>query len=452
MKKNFILLFCLIVSSLSIAQNQKILVFDPNNVSTNFRYTFSQLTDDSVFVSDTLDDTILNFDALFLFINPPYELSQPESNRLIQYTSANKPVYVYAGIFPLGLDSIAFWSHIGVDEMYGLLTSVPVDTVMGITGMFTEGVIIDTNFMSGLIPVIFGNVDSILVGKTDSSPINTTYSSGYDSLNVIIDLYNLIDDYGFLERVLQKFNLIPHNGNVDIQFYPQVDTAFVYGGCCTPQIIARKFSGTSTRDSISIEPGPNTIFYYYDSTGTQISVENFYFIVTDSLDEFNYELWYYQTGLDKSPNIIIPFDSAFYTDYHFYNIQLVVKRNGIIVGSFSQPFHADFGLSADDNVTTLKEFKLYQNYPNPLNPSTVINWQSPVGGWQILKVFDILGREVATLVDEYREAGSYNVEFRVDNLQLSSGVYFYQLHILPSRSNDGQFGDYIQTKKMMLLK
>ena len=63
------------------------------------------------------------------------------------------------------------------------------------------------------------------------------------------------------------------------------------------------------------------------------------------------------------------------------------------------------------------EFKLEQNYPNPFNPSTKISWQSPVGSWQTLKVYDVLGREVATLVDEYKPAGSYNVEFAMNNLQ-----------------------------------
>ncbi len=54
---------------------------------------------------------------------------------------------------------------------------------------------------------------------------------------------------------------------------------------------------------------------------------------------------------------------------------------------------------------------LHQNYPNPFNPSTKISWQSPVGSWQTLKVYDVLGNEVATLVNEYRNAGSYEVEF-----------------------------------------
>lgn len=85
-------------------------------------------------------------------------------------------------------------------------------------------------------------------------------------------------------------------------------------------------------------------------------------------------------------------------------------------------------------------FKLYQNHPNPFNPSTKISWQAPLSGWQTIKVFDVLGKEVKTLVDEYRNAGSYEVEFIANNLP--SGVYFYQLKV----------GDYLETKKMTFLK
>jgi hypothetical protein len=95
--------------------------------------------------------------------------------------------------------------------------------------------------------------------------------------------------------------------------------------------------------------------------------------------------------------------------------------------------------SVDDQVL-LTDFQLMQNYPNPFNPSTKISWQSPVGSHQTLKVFDVLGREVATLVDEYREAGSYEVEFNAS--ELTSGVYFYQLR------SDG----FVETKKMILVK
>ncbi|MCX6175099.1 MAG: S8 family peptidase [Ignavibacteriales bacterium] len=87
-------------------------------------------------------------------------------------------------------------------------------------------------------------------------------------------------------------------------------------------------------------------------------------------------------------------------------------------------------------------FELFQNYPNPFNPNTVISWQIAVGAHVTLKVYDLLGREVATLVDDYKQPGIYNSQFSIRNFQLPSGVYFYQLST----------GGNIQTKKMILLK
>ena len=82
--------------------------------------------------------------------------------------------------------------------------------------------------------------------------------------------------------------------------------------------------------------------------------------------------------------------------------------------------------SVENDELVPAEFSLEQNYPNPFNPSTKISWQSPVSSHQTLKVYDILGYEVATLVDEYREAGFYEIKFDASNL--SSGVYIYRLH------------------------
>jgi len=99
----------------------------------------------------------------------------------------------------------------------------------------------------------------------------------------------------------------------------------------------------------------------------------------------------------------------------------------------------------EDDNWILKTFSLYQNYPNPFNPSTKISWQSPVGSWQTLKVYDVLGNEVATLVNEEKPAGNYEVEFNnhagtVRNLP--SGIYFYTLTA----------GSFTQTKKMLMIK
>ncbi len=94
----------------------------------------------------------------------------------------------------------------------------------------------------------------------------------------------------------------------------------------------------------------------------------------------------------------------------------------------------------EDSFVSLEDYALYQNYPNPFNPVTKIVWQSPLSGWQTLKVYDILGNEVATLVNEYKEAGRNEIEF--DASKLSSGLYIYTL----------KTNGFISTKKMMLIK
>ncbi|MBT8391571.1 MAG: T9SS type A sorting domain-containing protein, partial [Ignavibacteriaceae bacterium] len=74
------------------------------------------------------------------------------------------------------------------------------------------------------------------------------------------------------------------------------------------------------------------------------------------------------------------------------------------------------------------EFSLSQNYPNPFNPTTNIKYQIPESGFTSLKVYDALGNEVATLVNEELLAGKYEIEF--DGNELTSGIYFYQLESL----------------------
>jgi hypothetical protein len=101
--------------------------------------------------------------------------------------------------------------------------------------------------------------------------------------------------------------------------------------------------------------------------------------------------------------------------------------------------------NVNEQILSPNEFTLFQNYPNPFNPSTDISWQSPVGSWQTLKIYDVLGNEVATLVDGYKPAGSYEVEFNSHSgkgRNLTSGVYIYQLRA----------ENYVETKKMILLK
>lgn len=105
-------------------------------------------------------------------------------------------------------------------------------------------------------------------------------------------------------------------------------------------------------------------------------------------------------------------------------------------------------VSVENENLVISDFILHQNYPNPFNPSTVISYQLPVNSKVTLKVYDILGNEVATLVDEYREAGKFNITF--DASKLSSGVYIYKLNVVASKTNSGQ--SFVSSRKMLLIK
>jgi hypothetical protein len=94
-----------------------------------------------------------------------------------------------------------------------------------------------------------------------------------------------------------------------------------------------------------------------------------------------------------------------------------------------------------NKISMPADYYLYQNYPNPFNPNTVISYKLQNAGNVTLKVCDLLGRETATLVDEYKQPGVYNSQFSILNTQLPAGVYFYTL----------KSGNFSITKKMFLV-
>jgi hypothetical protein len=102
--------------------------------------------------------------------------------------------------------------------------------------------------------------------------------------------------------------------------------------------------------------------------------------------------------------------------------------------------HYDGVTAIEDNKPAAENFTLNQNYPNPFNPSTKIKYQIPNSGHVTLKIYNILGKEITTLVNKEQIVGNYEINFNA--LALSSGIYFYQLHS----------GSNIIVKKMMLLK
>jgi S-formylglutathione hydrolase FrmB len=167
-------------------------------------------------------------------------------------------------------------------------------------------------------------------------------------------------------------------------------------------------------------------------------------------------------NLSRETNLAIYFDCGIYDDIYPFNTGFADSLNKLGIAYEFQSYtggHMDqwverfsIGLHFLDSamnktstniaeeLTNPAEFVLYQNHPNPFNPSTTLSFVIGHSSFATLKVYDILGKEVATLVNETKPAGSYEVTWNAANLP--SGVYFYKL----------KAGNYTATKKLLLLK
>lgn len=122
---------------------------------------------------------------------------------------------------------------------------------------------------------------------------------------------------------------------------------------------------------------------------------------------------------------------------------IIIRTNKIYA------FSPDFVNPVKENFLGIPIFfSLFQNYPNPFNPKTMIRYSVPQTSQVQIMVFDVLGNEIATLVNEHKSAGRYEVEF--DGSRLASGIYFYQLKVGNTSAGSGQ--SFLQTRKMILLK
>lgn len=129
-----------------------------------------------------------------------------------------------------------------------------------------------------------------------------------------------------------------------------------------------------------------------------------------------------------------------YWDGGLFNRSTGAHTSPDIIGAIIDTNNVGPVAGVQQTSSTPTKFFLQQNYPNPFNPSTLIVYQLPASAFVVLRVSDVLGREVETLVSERQNAGSYTVQFNASNLP--SGLYFYEL----------QAGTYRDTKKLLLLR
>ena len=159
-------------------------------------------------------------------------------------------------------------------------------------------------------------------------------------------------------------------------------------------------------------------------------------------------------GININTFIDVPATGGYqsWTDIKIDSVDLTKGEHKLSVNFYFGGFNISYiefeqiETGINDAETKINNFKLEQNYPNPFNPSTIIKYSIPKSEHVTLKVYDELGKEVSTLVDDYKEAGNYVVQFNIQqttkNKRLSSGIYYYRLTA----------GGVTDIKKIMLLK
>ncbi|MBE0539349.1 MAG: T9SS type A sorting domain-containing protein [Ignavibacterium sp.] len=211
-----------------------------------------------------------------------------------------------------------------------------------------------------------------------------------------------------------------------------------------PEVLATSVIGTSGNNAIGKEQWESVLVQYNNVTITSLSADgtsNFGEIyVSDGSGNTRVELedghHSYQNGTIPARPILVQLNATFdaikgVLYYSFSNYKLVPRKNDDFVNYATD-------VAYENNLP--KDFSISQNYPNPFNPSTTIQYALPKEDMVTLRIYNILGQAVKTLVNQNQAAGTYTVTF--DASDLTSGIYFYSI----------QAGNYNQVKKMVLIK
>jgi hypothetical protein len=200
-------------------------------------------------------------------------------------------------------------------------------------------------------------------------------------------------------------------------------------------------------DTTTVEIVVKTTDYIFAIHNDTTTVSGFPYFIDDENQSGTYSPSPLIDDFDNNGNVEYVFASIA-GKVHYFDMQFPYNKNFEFWNSYKHDMQNSGSIlpikiftDVNESVYAIPaEFELMQNYPNPFNPRTVIGYQLPVGGKVTLKVFDIIGNEITTLVDESKPAGSYKVQW--DSREYPSGVYFYTLST----------GNFLSTKKMILLK
>jgi hypothetical protein len=289
---------------------------------------------------------------------------------------------------------------------------------------------------------------TLITGDIGVSPIDHTAITGFD---LILDPSGTFSTSSLVVGKVYAADYAPPTPTMLVTAVSDMETAYTDAAGRTPDY-TELYSGDITGQTL-------THGVYKWSTGVLVSAGGVTISGTAS------DVWIFQIAqnLTVAGGAIVTLSGGAQASNIFWQVAGQVTLGttsdfkGIILcqtliemqtsGMFNGRALAQTAVTLDANMVPIEvevgvpvKFSLEQNFPNPFNPATTINYQLPKSGYVTLKVYNVLGREVATLVNKQKTQGRYSVSF--DASGLTSGVYFYQI----------KAGDFIQTKKMVLLR
>jgi ligand-binding sensor domain-containing protein len=237
------------------------------------------------------------------------------------------------------------------------------------------------------------------------------------------------------------------NANDDIAAISFDSTRNIWLACrAMPQILASVIEGGLAK----FDQSEWTIFTYHNTPLPQ-NANSINYIYVDRFNNIWSALWYQDEAIYSTWGIgLAKFDGTnewqIYSNNYTTYIYCITMDNsnhlwiGTLYGLSEMIDPSITEIQTKNNFNKPDKYSLSQNYPNPFNPTTNIQFSIPHSGFVTLKVYDVLGNEIRTLVNEEKTAGTYNIEF--DGSNLASGIYFYVLRA----------GDFVQSRKMLIVK
>ncbi len=437
-------------ATIPISNSQKFYITftptDTGTVTSNiFFYHNAPTSPDQLTVTGKGIALSVSISAGWNMVSIPFSVIDPRTPAIFPtaissaFTYEGGPNYILSDSIYKGK---GYWLKFGIDQSQGIIGSAPVtDTIDVIEGWNMVGSTLNTIHISSIQSLPEGIVSSNFFEYTGSYKVvdSLRFGKGYwvktdRAGRLVLDGTNITKNNLLSKNILQSLNKIIIRDSKD-------NYQTLYFGKYSNDIKIRNYDLPPT-------PPIGTFDVRFQSGRyleiiKDYAIESFPILISSNNYPLNLE-WNIKQS-DVYSTLVVGKQKIFLNGNGTIQIpELPIK---------SEDKLSQIVLQLNGTRELPSKFNLEQNYPNPFNPTTVIDYSLPIDCWVTLKIFDVLGREVKTLVDGNQDAGYHRVSFSIADesmSNISSGLYFYRLQIRNYSVNlDHQF---ISTKKMLLLR